>query len=235
MKKGCSAYAVDGSNRRGKDAQDPPMTRDQVLDNYRRIRDELSGYPGVRLVAVSKRQDARKIAWLAEAGQLDFGENYLQEWLAKKSGVPAGLRWHFIGRLQSRKVPELVSEGVFSIHGFGSESSLAKLNALERGPEGQCFLQVNLENEIQKGGASEKELEAWASGGQLCRISGLMSIPPADFGDMELAAHFRRVRELASRYNLPGLSMGMSNDWRIAVSEGATVIRLGTSIFGERE
>lgn len=206
----------------------------EMVGRLRAVLEEVARFPGARLVAVSKKQPPGAVRILYEAGQRDFGENYLQEWQGKKGGLPADLRWHFIGQVQSRKVPVLAREGACAIHGFGSLSSLERLNALEAWPEGGCLLQVNLEAEPQKGGASPAELEDWAGRGLLGRISGLMSIPPAGFDGVRLARHFREVRTLAERYHLRELSMGMSGDWRIALAEGATILRLGTAIFGER-
>jgi hypothetical protein len=193
--------------------------------------------PEVTLIAVSKTQPIAAITPLIDAGQRDFGENRVQEAQAKwpeLREVYSELKLHLIGQLQSNKAEEAVR--LFdSIHSVDRPSLVAALaRAMEktdRRPE--CFIQVNIGDEPQKGGCPTAEL------GQLveaCRaadlpVAGLMCIPPAD---VEPAPYFALLAKLARRHGLPGLSMGMSSDYETAVMIGATHVRIGTSLFGER-
>lgn len=205
-----------------------------ILQRYEKITKVLDAYPDARLIAVSKKQPNERIEVLVEAGHLDFGENYLQEWQAKKVQFPNSIRWHFVGQVQSRKVKTLIEEGAYCIHSIGSDSSLTKLNKLSVGPEGGALLQMNLASEEQKGGVSEKDLEDYAGQDMLGRINGLMCIPPHHLASSELVQHFKQMKLLQEKYQLKELSMGMSSDYEIALGEGATMIRVGTSLFGER-
>ncbi len=207
--------------------------RGAILERYHAVMEHLRGYAGARLVAVSKLQPRERVRALFEAGHRDFGENYLQEWLAKKDEFP-GAHWHFIGRVQSRKVKALSAEGIYCVHGFGSRSSLEELHKLANPLPGGAFLQLNLAGEEQKNGASLADLETWSGEGLLRSIAGFMSLPPGHWDEGELTRHFRQMRAIKERYHVRELSMGTSADWRLALAEGATVIRLGTAIFGER-
>lgn len=195
--------------------------------------------PGeVTLVAVSKTHGAEAIAPLIAAGQLDFGENRLQEaaekWPQLKEEHP-GLRLHFVGQLQSNKAEEAVAlfDAIHSVDRPSLVRALAKgIEKTGRRPE--CFLQVNIGDEPQKGGCAVADLpdlleEARAAGPPL---AGLMCLPPAD---VEPAPYFALLAKLALRHGLAGLSMGMSGDYETAVAIGATHVRVGTALFGERE
>ncbi|MBF0196894.1 MAG: YggS family pyridoxal phosphate-dependent enzyme [Planctomycetes bacterium] len=208
--------------------------KDQILSNYQGVQEHLKDFPEAKLVAVSKRQEAHKLQILLDAGHVDFGENYLQALLERKAEFPANIRWHFIGQVQSRKVKTLCEEGIHMVHGIGSESSLKKLNQQNNMPEGGALLQINLAGEEQKGGVSREQALEWQEKGLLQHIKGLMCIPPAGLSESELASHFRNMRLLKEEMGLLELSMGMSGDWAIALSEGATLIRVGTGIFGHR-
>ena len=205
-----------------------------ILSSYSDILKTLENFPKARLIAVSKRQNRARLSLLVEAGHRDFGENYLQEWLDKKESFPETIRWHFIGQVQSRKVATLHHSGVDSVHGFGSESSLRKLDSLPASLPGNAFLQINLLHEEQKGGVSEDDARRLHEEGKLSRISGLMCIPPFDLSSSELRAYFKKMRELKEELGFAELSMGMSSDWQLALDEGATLIRVGTGIFGSR-
>lgn len=210
------------------------IDRVAILKCYHQVKDELQVYDQARLVAVSKRQPIEKIKILYDAGHRDFGENYLQEWLQKKKDLPEDIRWHFIGSVQSRKVRELIEEGIYCIHGFGSESSLKKLQQSQNKPDGGCFLQVNLAAEEQKGGVQEEEITSLNDHGLLKGIRGLMCIPPFGMSESDLSQIFSRLRAWAEKLDFKELSMGMSQDYKIALKEGATWVRLGTTLFGER-
>jgi len=211
--------------------------------------------PGsVRLLAVSKGQRPEAILELASHGQRDFGENYVQEWLEKRARVTAldpelaaTLRWHFIGHLQSNKAA-LVAGQVFLLHSVDSLKLARKLSAVcqSRGATQPALLEVNLGGEGSKGGleagALLRELRDYtALPGLVWR--GLMTIPPALEPAEAVRPYFRRLKSLLDECNRTGffqdpmteLSMGMSQDFEVAVEEGATWVRVGTALFGPRQ
>jgi pyridoxal phosphate enzyme (YggS family) len=197
-----------------------------------------------RLVAVSKTQPASKIRALAAQGQKIFAENYVQEALPKvKELADLGLEWHFIGRLQKNKAKQVV--GVFDlIHSVDSLELAEVINRIaeEKGLTQRVLLQLNLASEESKGGFSRVEFsEKVAALKDLknLQIEGLMTMPPL-FEDPERSRpYFQELRELEKKYAkdfplLYELSMGTSGDFEIALEEGATLVRLGTLVFGER-
>jgi pyridoxal phosphate enzyme (YggS family) len=206
----------------------------QIQEAYGQIQEKVNEYDHARLIAVSKRQPIERLEALVALGHKDFGENYLQEWLEKKGGLPSDLRWHFIGQLQSRKLKSLMTEGVHCIHSLGSRSVCEKLKKHETLPEGGVLLQVNLAEEEQKGGVGLAEIEAMKSDGLLDRFRGIMSIPPSVWNPTQLRSHFKALKKLNDELGFKELSMGMSSDWELALDEGATMIRVGSALFGER-
>jgi len=192
----------------------------------------------ITLIAVSKTHEPAAILPLIEAGQRDFGENRVQEaaakWPALRERHP-GIRLHLVGQLQSNKAEQAVE--LFDVIHSLDRSSL--LQALARasdkaGRRPDCFIQVNLADEPQKGGCSPADLPSLldeAQGANL-PVIGLMCIPPAE---LEPAPWFALLAELARRHDLPALSMGMSADFATAVTIGATHVRVGTVLFGARE
>lgn len=201
--------------------------------------------PGVRVVAVSKFQPASKIrALYQEAGLRDFGENYVQEAQAKREELSdLNLHWHFIGRLQKNKAKQVV--GSFSlIHSVDSLELARLIDRLsgEKGIRQKILLQVNLAGEITKGGFSRENLTEALPALQACQhlsVAGFMTMPPLTENPEESRVYFRELRELKNRWgsefpNLSILSMGTSHDFRVAIEEGATLVRLGTVLFGER-
>ena len=207
----------------------------RLLASYQKIQQKVSAFSNARLVAVSKFQSIEKIKVLVEAGHRDFGENYVQEWEAKMSHFSIPLRWHFIGQLQSRKLKDLVEKNIYAIHSIGSMSAFERLLKLKSIPEGGCFLQINLAGEAQKGGLSMQEVESLLEkippNGV---IRGLMTIPPVDYRDTTLRKHFKEVKRLNDQWGFKELSMGMSDDWEMALEEGSTTIRVGSALFGSR-
>jgi pyridoxal phosphate enzyme (YggS family) len=198
----------------------------------------------VCLVAVSKTFPAADVMEAVAAGQPCFGESRLQEAEPKISELPRDLEWHFIGRVQRNKVRKILP--LFRcVHGIDTLrlASYADSIAAELGLMPEVFLQVDLAGEETKGGFSPEELRAavpeLAALARL-RIIGLMAIPPASQEAEESRTWFRGLRELRDsvadgfRNGLPCLSMGMSGDFEIAVEEGATHVRVGSSIFGKR-
>lgn len=191
----------------------------------------------VTLIAVSKTHGPEAIRPLIEAGQREFAENRVQEaqdkWPALKAEAP-DLRLHLVGRLQSNKADDAV--GLFdSIHSVDRPSlveSLAEAMA-KRGRRPDCFLQVNIGDEPQKGGCPVADLPALLETTRQAGlpVAGLMCIPPAE---VEPAPYFALLARLARRHRLPGLSMGMSADYGTAVTIGATHVRVGTALFGDR-
>lgn len=194
----------------------------------------------VTLVAVSKRKPEADIEAAHRAGCVDFGENYVQELVDKHAALGAlDLRWHFIGHLQRNKVKQLLAVRPSLIHGVDDARLLREIDKRAGGEPRAVLLQVNVSGEASKSGCSPAEapaLTALAHELSGVRLRGLMTMPP--IGEPEAArVHFRALRELADaigRDQLPELSMGMSHDFEIAIEEGATLVRVGTAIFGER-
>jgi pyridoxal phosphate enzyme (YggS family) len=206
-----------------------------IAENLARIRAGIP--PGVTLVAVSKTQPVAAIREAYAAGQRDFGENYAQEWREKADALAdlADIRWHFIGALQTNKVKYLAGR-VFAIHTVDRPDLARELSKrfLQKGAVARVFLEVNTGGEASKAGCTPEETLSLA---EMVRtlpaldLVGLMTIPPPE-GDPR--PHFRVLASLRDRLGLRELSMGMSADWRVALEEGATVVRVGTAIFGER-
>ena len=200
----------------------------------------LAGRPadGVTLIAVSKTQPAEAIVPLLEAGHRHFGENRVQEaqakWPQLRERFP-DLTLHLIGQLQSNKADEAVAlfDCIHSIDRPSLVDALARA-AQKGGRSPRCFIQVNIGDEPQKGGCPVAEVPALLEGSQqdALSVAGLMCIPPAD---VEPAPYFALLAKLARRHELAGLSMGMSADFETAVTIGATHVRVGTALFGERE
>ena len=226
-----------------------------IKENIQHIRSRIAAAcarsgrdPGsVRLVAVSKTKPAAMIDEAAAAGQIVFGESYVQDFLGKIEDVRARVEWHFIGALQSNKVKYLRGK-VALIHSV-DRLSLAREIDSQWGKLGRTvdiLLQVNIGGEETKAGTTEEELKDLvrrAAELPNVRVRGLMTLPPYLDDPEEVRPYFSRLRELAdgiSRLEIAGvgmeeLSMGMSHDFEVAVEEGATLVRVGTAIFGERE
>ena len=199
----------------------------------------------VRLLAVSKQQPAESVRAIAAAGQRDFGENYVREGLAKIEALrDLPLTWHFIGQLQANKTRD-VAEHFQWVHTLDRERTAARLSAqrpYHAGPL-EVLLQVRLAEEAGKGGVDPAELPRLAeivAGLPRLRLRGLMCIPPPQPDAALQRAPFARLRALLAELNARGhvldtLSMGMSADLEAAVMEGATIVRIGTAVFGPRE
>lgn len=224
----------------------------EIADNLARIQEQIAAAAAragrspneIELVAVSKKQSAEKIEAAVAAGQLLFGESRVQEARAKIPLLPSRLRWHFIGSLQKNKVRHALP--LFEL--FHSVDSLALAEDLQRiadedGGAPRVLLQVNVAGEASKHGFSpeglRRELETLLSLGRLT-IEGLMTIPPLAPEPEMSRPYFAALRELRDSLQsefavqLPHLSMGMSGDFGIAIEEGATMVRVGTAIFGHR-
>lgn len=188
----------------------------------------------ISLIAVSKTRTVEQIEPLIAQGQRDFGESRKQEaeskWLAFRAANP-DLRLHMIGQLQSNKASEAVA--LFDmIHSLDRPSLLAALSAAatKAGRYPECFVQVNVGAEEQKGGVAPADLGSFlgAVRASPLPLAGLMCIPPAE---LEPAPFFAFLAELARRHDVTGLSMGMSADYEIAVKLGATHVRVGSALF----
>ncbi|MCX7176707.1 MAG: YggS family pyridoxal phosphate-dependent enzyme [Proteobacteria bacterium] len=198
-----------------------------------------------RLLAVSKSWPAASVRSAFAAGQRAFGENYVQEGVAKILALDdLDLEWHFIGPLQSNKTRE-VAEHFDWVHGIDRMKIAERLSAQRPAgaPPLQVCLQVNVSGEASKGGVKPDEVAELARAVAKLprlRLRGLMAIPePSDDVNL-LRGRFALLRELLARLNAEGmqvdvLSMGMSDDFEVAIAEGATIVRVGTAIFGLRE
>lgn len=199
----------------------------------------------VRLVAVSKTWPPSSIAEVAAAGQVVFGENKVQEILEKVPVLPPHLEWHLIGTLQKNKVRKVLPLCTM-IHSIDSLSLAERVDRIagELDLQPRLLLQVNVADDEAKAGFSIAEMrDQWEALGRLehARIEGLMTVPPYDDNLEAVRPHFARLRELrdelvaSSGHRLPELSMGMSHDFPVAIEEGATLVRVGSSIFGARD
>ncbi len=225
---------------------------DSIKDRLARISDQIRSAMQeagrdegtVRLVAASKSVTVDRIREAIHAGVHIVGENRLQEALPKIDALQGErITWHFIGQLQRRKVRAVV--GVFElIHSVDSVDLAVEINrrAAAAGLRQKILLEINLGAEPSKAGFLADEVEGTLpqlTALDYVAIEGLMAVPPSVSDAEESRRHFRHLRELAARLTRPGLSlkelsMGMSNDYVVAIQEGATLIRLGTAIFGGR-
>ena len=187
--------------------------------NYERIRGELG--PDVTIVAATKYVPVDELGALAEGGIEIVGENRAQDLEAKHARYGGSFRWHFIGHLQSRKTKTV--NGLCELcHSLSSESAAKRL-------EIPALVEVNLSGEDSKSGIPERDLEDFL--GFYENVRGLMTMPP-ETGDPEASRpYFRRLRGLAERCGLRELSMGTSQDYRVAADEGATMVRLGSVLY----
>jgi pyridoxal phosphate enzyme (YggS family) len=176
----------------------------------------------VTVVVATKYVSVDGMSALAEAGVEIVGENRAQDLVAKHDACGGVFRWHFIGHLQSRKA-RTVSELCELVHSLDSETAARRLTI-------PALVEVNLSGEATKSGVSPEELPAFLE--EYGDVRGLMTMPPVADDPEASRPYFRRLRELAEAHGLGELSMGTSQDWRVAVSEGATFIRVGSALFG---
>lgn len=219
-----------------------------IADEVRRIASELPS--GVKLVAVSKFHPVEKLMQAYDAGQRLFGESRVQELAQKVGAMPSDVQWHFIGHLQTNKVRQLVPH-VHLIHSVDSLKLLQCINkeAARIDRVVDVLLQVHVAQEVEKFGFAIDELEALANEGQLAampnvRVVGLMAMATNTDDEAEIRKEFTEAHR-AFEYLKQGcyrnnaefceLSMGMSDDYHLAIAEGSTMVRIGTTIFGIRE
>jgi PLP dependent protein len=182
----------------------------------------------VEILAAVKYLPAAELEALADGGVTVVGENRAQELTAKAAAAPGRFTWDFIGQLQSRKVKEILPH-VRYIHSVASDSALAQL-ARHGGPDTRVLVEVNVAGDAGKSGIAADALPAFL---ERCPVSvvGLMTMPPFTDDPEESRPHFAGLRRLAEAHGLPQLSMGTSQDYVVAAQEGATIVRLGTSLF----
>ena len=182
----------------------------------------------VDLLAAVKYVEAEDLGALAEAGITLLGENRAQELEAKRAAYGDRFRWHFIGQLQSRKVRQIVPL-VELIHSVASDSALRQLER-HAPPETEVLVEVNVAGEEGKAGIAPAELGPFIARCPV-RVSGLMTMPPFAADPEASRPHFAALRELAAAHGLHHLSMGTSQDYAVAVEEGATIVRIGSVLF----
>ena len=195
------------------------LSAGEVRERYLRLRDEAG--PGVTVVAATKYVSLDELGILAEAGVEIVGENRAQDLAAKHARYGDAFRWHFIGHLQSNKV-KVVNPICELVHSLDSESAARRLTV-------PALLEVNLAGEASKSGIAPQEIPGWLE--RFPNIRGLMTMPPLADDPEASRPWFRRLAELARVHGLTDLSMGTSQDWRVAVGEGATLIRVGSTLF----
>ena len=222
-------------------AENLETVRVDIAESVRRS-GRLAG--SVELIAVSKTHPPEIVRQAVDAGQLLFGENRVQEAKAKIPDLPAKLRWHLIGHLQTNKIRQALP--LFEvIHGVDSVELLHEIQRIagDLGLYPRVLLQVNVAGESSKYGFSPQRLLSEVeqiSRADRIQVEGLMTIPPLASSAEDSRRYFVQLRTLRDRleaefqFPLPHLSMGMSSDYRVAVEEGATYVRVGTAIFGER-
>lgn len=205
------------------------------LHNFKTIKNEIKDYSNkANLIVVTKNQNFEKINHLIIEGHKDFGENKVQEAKLKWQDFlknNSDIRLHFIGKLQSNKIKGIgeLFQFIHSLDSIKNAELLAK-EEIRSSKKLQYFIQVNIAKEIQKSGIQEEDLNELIT---FCRkidlnVIGLMCIPPVTGNSSVL---FKRLQQLSSNYSLKELSMGMSNDYKDAISNGATYVRIGSSIF----
>jgi len=197
------------------------VSPDRVRENYERIKSEVG--PEVTVVAATKYVSADDMELLADAGVEVVGENRAQDLEAKHARFGRLFRWHYIGHLQSRKAP-IVNDLCELCHSLASESAAKRLTI-------PALVEVNLSGEPTKSGIEPERLVAFLD--LYPEVRGLMTMPPASDDPEASRPYFRRLRELAEANGLRELSMGTSQDYRVAAEEGATYVRVGSVLFGQ--
>jgi pyridoxal phosphate enzyme (YggS family) len=191
----------------------------EIAERYQRIREEVGA--GVTVVAATKYVSLADMGALAEAGIEGVGENRAQDLLAKHDEYGDTFRWHFIGHLQSNKV-KVLNPICELVHSLASDSAARRL-------EVPALVEVNLTGEASKSGVAPEEAAELVE--RYSNVRGLMTMPPLAGEPEESRPHFRRLRELAGELGVTDLSMGTSQDYRVAVEEGATLVRIGEILF----
>jgi len=210
-----------------------------IAHNLQAIGNRLEDARGVTLLAVSKGQSVERIREAVAAGQKAFGENYVQEALGKMTALPAGLEWHLIGPLQSNKT-RAAAEHFAWVQTIANEKIARRLSEqrpVALGPL-NVLIQVNVSGEASKSGIAPQDVPALAEAlGRMPRLKlrGLMAIPEPGAPRERYAEVKSLFDSLREKFTLDTLSMGMSDDMELAIAEGATMVRVGTAIFGQRQ
>lgn len=228
---------------------------EQIRERLARVREQIAraaqragrSAEDVTLIAVSKTFDSATVQQAVDAGMCDLGENRVQEGIAKAAQISGDVRWHLIGHLQSNKARQAVETFSF-IHTIDSKELAERLDRMagELGRRPKVLIQVDLAHEPTKSGADESELTSiieTLDRAQHLELQGLMVLPPFFDSPEQTRPYFRRLREVLEGLNrsrtperkLTELSMGMSHDFEVAIEEGATMVRVGTAIFGRRD
>jgi PLP dependent protein len=202
------------------------LEADRIRRNLERAREHAG--PSVEILAATKYIPTDEMEALAEAGVTLVGENRLQELQAKRERWAEAFTWDFIGNLQSRKVKGIVPL-VRLIHSVATDSALSQLERHAQ-PETEVLVEVNVAGEPGKGGVAPEELGEFI-GRCPVRVVGLMTMPPFSTDPEASRPVFARLAELAAEHRLDRLSMGTSQDWEVAIEEGATIVRLGTALY----
>jgi PLP dependent protein len=203
----------------------------KVRANLERIQEQIAAAgrnpADVQILAAVKYVPLEEIGTLSEAGVHLVGENRAQD-LATKAREHPEFRWHFIGQLQSRKVKQILPY-VELIHSVASRSALGQL-AKHGTPDTRILLEVNIAEEPEKAGIRPAEIPVYLEASTV-RVVGLMTMPPFTTDPEQSRPHFARLRELAAAHGLEHLSMGTSQDFAVAAAEGATIVRIGTTLY----
>jgi PLP dependent protein len=195
----------------------------EITERYGRLQEEVGA--GVTVVVATKYVSLADMATLAEAGVEVVGENRAQDLVAKHERYGDAFRWHFIGHLQSNKA-KVVNEICELVHSLSSDSAARRLDV-------PALLEVNLAGEDTKSGVGPEEIAGYVE--RYSFVRGLMTMPPLTSDPETSRPYFRRLRKLALEHELSELSIGTSQDYRVAVEEGATLVRVGELLFGGPE
>ena len=231
------------------------MNKEKLAENLKRVREEVEiaaqkagrKAEDITIVAVSKHQPTQYIKWARELGQIDFGENYIQEALEKIEELNSpDLRFHFIGRCQSNKAKYIPGKFIM-VHSVDSVKFAKELDkrCQKTDISQKILIQINVAKEETKGGILIQEAETFITellnNTKRLDITGLMCMPPYFENPEKVRPYFNKLRKLKEQLEqkldikLPHLSMGMSTDFKEAILEGATLVRIGTNIFGPRK
>ena len=211
------------------------LRAERVAANVSRVRAEIAASgrnpETVQILAAVKYIPSEELGVLADAGLTLLGENRAQDLVAKADAHPGAFTWDFIGHLQSRKVRQLLPY-VRYIQSVASDSALEQLGR-HGSPDTQVLVEVNVAGEAGKSGIAPSQLGAFIERSPV-NVVGLMTMPPLARTPEDSRGHFAALRELAERHSLAELSMGTSQDYLVAVQEGATIVRLGTTLYASK-
>ena len=191
------------------------------------------------LVLVSKTRSNEEILEAYNLGIRDFGENYVQELVKKMDALPEDIRWHMIGHLQTNKVKDIVRRNIYLIESVDSIKLAKEINkeAIKNNKIINILIEVKISQDPDKTGCKKEDLEdiiKYVKHLSNINLQGLMTIGPNTEDNEIIRKSFKEMKQLQNKYKLPLLSMGMSNDYKIAIEEGTNIVRIGTKVFGKR-